>query len=1313
MAAIDLSSIAAGVGGFVINGHCAGDYSGYRVAGAGDINGDGLDDLIVGAPSSSSPSGAGAGRSYVVFGRTGSTAIDLSAIASGDGGFVINGQSTSDSSGSSVSAAGDINGDGLADLIIGAPLSDPVAGSSAGRSYVVFGKTASGAVDLSAIANGSGGFVINGQRPGDRSGASVAAGGDINGDGFVDLIVGNNGANSYVVFGKTDSGAVDLSAVANGNGGFAVSGRGPFDGSSYSVAGSGDINGDGLSDLIVGAFRPNTVGGSYAGHSYVVFGKTGSGSVDLSTVANGTGGFVINGECGGDGCGLSNAGTGDINGDGLADLIVGARWNSPAAGLAAGRSYVVFGKCSSTAVELSAIVNGIGGFVINGQCAVDNSSSSVADAGDLNGDGLADLIVGAQWSAAGGRSYVVFGKTGGSAIDLSAIAGGSGGFAINGQCASDHSGRSLAAAGDINGDGLADLIIGAANSDPAAGSNAGRSYVIFGSTSGAFAPSAVDQLGTAGSDTLTGNSIGETLVGNAGNDTLIGNGGADVLYGGAGNDSFVLDAGNIAALGAGFTAGQLARIDGGSGTDTITLAGSGRLLDLTTIANPGASSPGSQSRIESIERINLTGSGNNTLTLSQGDVLDMAGMNTFNNATGWADGSYNLATGGANGANPEQRHQLVVAGNAGDVLNLSGAAQWAKVGTVSNGGHAYAVYNHRSAAAQIVTDNTIGLGLTGTSGNDTLTGAGGSDTLNGAAGNDTLNGSTGADTLNGGDGNDIYTVDHTGDVVTETNATASTGGTDHVHSTLAAYTLGTNVENGRILATGAASLSGNTLNNVLYAGIGNNTLDGSTGVDTASYLYAAAAVNLSLANTVAQATGGSGSDTLIAIENLTGSSYHDTLGGNSSANVLDGGAGNDTLAGGLGNDTYVINTLADVVTEKAGEGTDLIQSAISYSLVDTDGAGVYGGNVENLQLTGSANANGTGNALANLIYANGGVNSIDGGDGIDTVSYLYATSTGSTGITLDLSLVNASGQATASGISGADLIKNIENLTGSNYADRLTGNSGANILNGGTGADTLTGGDGSDTYYVDHTGDVVSETNATASTGGTDMAYSRLSTYTLTANVENGRILSTIAANLSGNTLNNVLYAGAGDNVLDGGTGTDTVSYAYAAAGVTVSLASSLAQSTVGSGSDTLLSIENLTGGNFNDSLAGNGGNNTLTGGLGMDVLTGNGGNDIFDFNALSEMGTISTTWDRITDFNLGDKIDLSTLDADTAFAGNQAFTAPVVGGTFSGVFANAGDLYFDNAAHVLYGNTDADTVAEFAIQLLGVSTLTAADLFL
>ena len=121
MAAIELSDIAANSGGFVINGQCTDDRSGWSVSAAGDINGDGLGDLIVGAWKGDPTTGVDAGRSYVVFGKTGSGAVDLAVIAAGSDGFVINGQSANDYSGWSVAGTGDINGDGLADLIVGAP----------------------------------------------------------------------------------------------------------------------------------------------------------------------------------------------------------------------------------------------------------------------------------------------------------------------------------------------------------------------------------------------------------------------------------------------------------------------------------------------------------------------------------------------------------------------------------------------------------------------------------------------------------------------------------------------------------------------------------------------------------------------------------------------------------------------------------------------------------------------------------------------------------------------------------------------------------------------------------------------------------------------------------------------------------------------------------------------------------------------------------------------------------------------------------------------------------------------------------------
>ncbi len=291
-------------------------------------------------------------------------------------------------------------------------------------------------------------------------------------------------------------------------------------------------------------------------------------------------------------------------------------------------------------------------------------------------------------------------------------------------------------------------------------------------------------------------------------------------------------------------------------------------------------------------------------------------------------------------------------------------------------------------------------------------------------------------------------------------------------------------------------------------------------------------------------------------------------------------------------------------------------------------------------------------------------------------------------------------------------------LNGGSGNDTLDGGAGNDVLDGGAGLDRMTGGDGSDLYYVDNTGDVVVETNATVGTGGSDTVFSSLSAYTLGANVESGRLLATGDAGLTGNSLNNTLYAGAGNNVLNGSTGTDTASYAYAGSAITASLAVTTAQATGGSGSDTLIAIENLTGSNYNDRLTGNaaanllnggGGNDILIGGTGKDVLTGGAGSDIFDFNALAETGLTSSTWDIITDFVRGaDKIDLSTLDANTATTTNDAFSS-VIGSTAA--FNAAGQLKVSGG--VLYGNTDADSAAEFAIQIVGLNSATTADFIL
>ena len=438
-----------------LRGDASSDYAGTAVSGAGDTNGDGLADLLIGA-FGVDDGGSGAGAVYIVPGGV-SGVNNLAAVLS----LKAYGAAAGDGFGYAVAGLGDWDGDGVDDVAGGAWANDS-GGTDAGAAYVL-----SGALTGTVAASTAAMLVATGADAGDYAGWALAGGGDPTGDGDNDLLVGgpwsdDGGSLSGAVWliGASTSGTLDLSAAAT-----TFVGESSSDQAGSSVAMAGDVDGDGIDDVTIGAIGDGG-GGAGAGAAYVVYGPC-SGTLDL-----GSADLILIGESTGDQAGYAVAGGGDENGDGYADVLVGAPYHDYGAA-DSGAAYVILGGTHAGTVDL-----GAADAKVAGEGGDDGAGWSLANAGDMDGDGDDDVLIGAALDDTGGTSagaaYLMYGPLAAFTSLTAADA------KLFGERDSDYAGNGLANVGDTDGDGKGDVLIGTPYEDYGVGSRSGSAYLVLG-----------------------------------------------------------------------------------------------------------------------------------------------------------------------------------------------------------------------------------------------------------------------------------------------------------------------------------------------------------------------------------------------------------------------------------------------------------------------------------------------------------------------------------------------------------------------------------------------------------------------------------------------------------------------------------------------------------------------------------------------------------------------------------------------------------------------------------------------------------------
>lgn len=742
----------------------------------------------------------------------------------------------------------------------------------------------------------------------------------------------------------------------------------------------------------------------------------------------------------------------------------------------------------------------------------------------------------------------------------------------------------------------------------------------------------ISGTGNSAANVLTGNNYSNILRGLAGNDTLDGQGGADTLIGGTGNDIYIVD-----------TVGDEIIEEAGEGTDLVRASASHTLA--ANVEN---------GELVGSSSINLTGnaqanvlvgnSGNNVLAgLAGADMLDGGlGIDTASYVASASGVSVSLTTGVVAGGDAEGDTLVNIENVTGSSFDdfIEGSA-----GTnvlVGGAGVDLLTYENASGGITINLDSTSaqatgGAGTDTVSGFEQVIGSAFKDTLTGTAGSNVLAGGKGSDTLVGKAGNDRY-IHRAGD------------GSDFI-----------NDDSGSSLDVDVLDLTYLSSNDVVISRVGQ---------DLTIKINATSEI-LTVRNQFYSTSGNWGIERLefsdaiwdLAMTNsrawFRGTNSAETITGSDADDTIDGGAGNDTLLGGVGHDTYVYSEGygSDVVNERA-TGTDvdtlyligLNQSDIRIERLTSDVTDVA------IRILST----GTTVTLDNQFDLEGGVERILFGDG---------SSLGGTDWSLDALL------RTIAAFYGTDAN---ETITGGVGTDRLIGLEGDDTLNGGADADILEGGAGNDLYNVDDVGDLVVELAGQ----GIDTVQSSVS-FTLASEVEKLTLTGSSALNGTGNGLANTIVGNTGNNtlaglgggdIIDGGAGTDTVTYAESDTAVSVNLLAGTASGGHAEG-DVLSNIENVTASEFADTIIGNtaanvlyglggddlleggAGHDTLDGGSGADVLRGGAGNDTYIVDNIADVvgESVAEGTDQVqayVSYTLSDNVENLTLLGSLALNG-------------------------------------------------------------